>query len=158
MVSGAGAAEKVAAKEAEHVIAKAVEKAGVREAEQVTEKTAAKEAERTFGKSVEHAVSGDYKKTFFTAHPNLDGRVVVHHGIEQQAARRYPGVVSHDAMHGLDNLRGIPKEVNSDLHLSRIRKEWNRFYKTHPNATFEELSAFRKVIDGKFGSEFLPPH
>jgi predicted ribonuclease toxin of YeeF-YezG toxin-antitoxin module len=51
-MSGAGAAEKVAAKEAEHVIAKAVERAGVRDAEKVAAKDAEKDAVKTAAKKV----------------------------------------------------------------------------------------------------------
>ena len=60
-------------------------------------------------------------------------------------------------MHSLDNLRGIPKEINSDLHLSIIRKEWNRFYKEFPNPTKEQLLNNRLEIDNKYGDLFNPP-
>jgi hypothetical protein len=152
-MTAAGTAGKVAGKEAEHVIAKAVEKAGVRDAEKV----AAGEVERTAEKRVAQTVSHDYRAVFFKEHPELRGKVVVHHAVEQQAARRYPGEMTQAEMHRLENLRGIPKDSNGDLHLSRIRKEWNRFYKQHPTATREQLEAYRKTIDDKFGSEFLPP-
>lgn len=60
----------------------------------------------TFGKATSH----DYKATFFKANPELKGEVVVHHAVEQQVLKRYPGVVKNDEMHSLENLRGIPKE------------------------------------------------
>lgn len=60
-------------------------------------------------------------------------------------------------MHSLDNLRGIPKEINSDLHLSKIRKEWNKFYKEFPNPTKEQLLQKRLGIDKKYGHLFKPP-
>ena len=60
-------------------------------------------------------------------------------------------------MHSLDNLRGIPKEINSDLHLSKIRKEWNKFYKEFPNPTKEQLLQKRLDIDKKYGHLFKPP-
>jgi len=75
----------------------------------------------------------DHKKTFFEAHPETEGKVIVHHAVEQQVQRRYPGLVSDSEMHSLNNLRGIPKELNSEVHLSKIRKEWNAFYRTNPN-------------------------
>jgi hypothetical protein len=72
------------------------------------------------------AASNDYRATFFAANPELEGQVVVHHAVEQQVLTRYLGVVS-EAENALSREpRGIPKEVNSDLHLSQIRREWNQ--------------------------------
>ena len=64
------------------------------------------------------AVSTDYRATFFHANPELQGKVIVHHAVEQQVLKRYPGVVTEAEIHSLENLRGIPKALNSDLHLS----------------------------------------
>ncbi|MFE0458305.1 SpvB/TcaC N-terminal domain-containing protein [Kitasatospora sp. NPDC058965] len=101
----------------------------------------------------------NYKKTFFAANPEAEGQVVVHHAVEQQAANKlYPGEVSESQLHSLENLRGIPKgEVNNTVHLSRIRKIWNEFYRTHPNATQEELLDQATKIDDQFGASFVPP-
>jgi RHS repeat-associated protein len=101
----------------------------------------------------------NYKKTFFTANPEAEGKVVVHHAVEQQAANKlYPGEVSSSELHSLENLRGIPKgEVNNTVHLSQIRKIWNEFYRTHPNATQEELLEQATKIDDQFGACFIPP-
>jgi hypothetical protein len=107
----------------------------------------------TFGE----AASNNYPATFFRANPDLEGRVVVHHAVERQALRRYPGVVSKAEMHSLENLRGVPKELNADLHLSKIRKEWNRFYRTTPNPTSEQLLMKATEIDRKYGTLFRPP-
>ncbi|SFX68203.1 RHS repeat-associated core domain-containing protein [Thermoactinomyces sp. DSM 45891] len=98
-----------------------------------------------------------YRDTFFEAYPELKGKVVVHHAVEQQAMRRYPGKYTNDEMHSLDNLRGIPKEINSSLHLSTIRKEWNQFYKANPNATKGQLSDKARDVDDKYGHLFNPP-
>jgi hypothetical protein len=103
------------------------------------------------------AISTNYRNTFFAAHPELQGAVVVHHAIEQQVLTRYPGVVLEAEIHSLQNLRGIPNALNSDLHLSKIRREWNAFYRTHPNATKEELLEKATEIDLEYGSQFLPP-
>ena len=103
------------------------------------------------------AISKDYKKTFFDENPYLKGKVVVHHAVEQQVQRRYPGLVNDSEMHSLENLRGIPNEKNGDLHLSKIRKEWNRFYKTNPNPSKDDLLNKTTEIDQMFGSEFNPP-
>ncbi len=88
----------------------------------------------------------DYKEVFFKEHPELRGEVWVHHGVEQQVLTKpqTKGLFSYEEMHSLDNLRGIPKEINSDLHLSKIRKEWNKFYKEFPNPTKEQLLQNRK--------------
>ncbi|WP_442601935.1 RHS repeat domain-containing protein [Paenibacillus sp. KN14-4R] len=66
----------------------------------------------------------DYKEVFFKKHPELEKEVVVHHAIEQQVLRKpeYKGLFTEAEMHGYNNLRGIPKEINSDIHLSKIRK------------------------------------
>jgi hypothetical protein len=112
-------------------------------------KTTAKAA---FGEST----SNNYKKTFFKEHPDLEGDVVVHHAVEQQTLKRYPDVVTESEMHSLENLRGIPKDVNSDVHLSKIRKEWNRFYKQNANPTKQQLLDKATEIDQKFGSQFKP--
>jgi len=111
------------------------------------------EYKATFGSST----STDYKGTFFEANPSLDGTVVVHHAVEQQVLNRYPGVVNESEMHSLENLRGIPKEINSDVHLSAIRKEWNQFYRNTQNPTQQQLLDKATEIDMKFGSNFNPP-
>ncbi|WP_263247236.1 putative T7SS-secreted protein [Saccharopolyspora rosea] len=104
------------------------------------------------------AIRKDYRKTFFENHPELEGKVVVHHAVEQSAAKRYPDAdLSLAEMHSYDNLRGIPKEENSTLHLKAIRKEWDSFYRSHPNATKEQLLDFATHIDNKYGHRFNPP-
>ncbi|MBP1127130.1 MULTISPECIES: PAAR domain-containing protein [Pseudomonas] len=107
----------------------------------------------TFGK----ATSDDYKATFFEANPSQKGKVVVHHAVEQQVQKRYPGVVKNEELHSLENLRGIPKEQNSELHLSFIRKEWNKFYRETPSATKQQLLDKATEIDNMIGSQFAPP-
>lgn len=107
----------------------------------------------TFGR----ATSTNYRGTFFKANPGLEGKVVVHHAVEQQVLTRYPGAVTEEQIHSLENLRGIPNEVNSDLHLSQIRREWNQFYRQTPNATQEQLLQKATEIDTKYGSKFNPP-
>ncbi|MBU5316068.1 hypothetical protein KQI30_07270 [Clostridium bornimense] len=79
--------------------------------------------------------------------------------MEQQVLRKpqTKGLFTEFEMHSLENLRGIPKEINSDLHLSKIRKEWNRFYKEFPNPTKEQLLNKRLEIDKKYGDLFNPP-
>ena len=55
------------------------------------------------------SVTKDYKQTFFKQYPDLEGKVIVHHAVEQQVQRRYPGLVSDSELHSLENLRGIRK-------------------------------------------------
>ncbi|MFJ4819920.1 DUF6531 domain-containing protein [Streptomyces sp. NPDC088801] len=107
--------------------------------------------------SVGSAASHNYKKTFFEAHPGLKGKVVVHHAIEQQVLKRYPGLFSADEMHSLENLRGIPKgDINSRVHLSQIRVEWNRFYEANPNPTRQEVLDQVTRVDDMLGNWFSP--
>lgn len=99
----------------------------------------------------------DYRRTYFDTYPGLEGKVVVHHAVEQQALKRYGGEVSAREMHSLENLRGIPKTDNPKLHLKEIRREWDAFYREHPNATREQLLEHATRIDDKFGHLFDPP-
>jgi hypothetical protein len=60
-------------------------------------------------------------------------------------------------IHSLENLRGIPNAINSDVHLSQIRVEWNQFYRANPNPSQAQLLEKATEIDAKFGSQFQPP-
>jgi hypothetical protein len=95
---------------------------------------------------------------FFEQNPELEGKVVVYHAVEQQVLTKpqTKGLFTYEEIHSIDNLRGIPKEINSDLHLSKIRKEWNRFYKEFPNPKQQILDKAAD-IDKKFGHLFNPP-
>jgi len=128
---------------------------GEEEAEKVLGKLAPKHS-ATFGK----ATSNDYRATFFKTNPDLKGKVIVHHATEQQVLKRFPGVVSKSEIHSVENLRGIPKEINSELHLSKIRIEWNDFYKPFRKSgtapTKKQLLEKASEIDAKYGSQFTP--
>ncbi|MCB9617799.1 MAG: hypothetical protein H6722_35640, partial [Sandaracinus sp.] len=122
-----------------------------------------------FNMEVEHAsfyevgdndlfVHNGYADTFFNAHPHLRGQGMwVHHAIERQTVKRYPGRFTAAELDDLSNLRGVPRGVNGPLHLSAIRVEWNKFYRSHPNATREEIVQYAEYIDWRFGSFFSPP-
>ena len=114
--------------------------------------TATERAGARFG----NATSNDYRATFFAANPSLEGKVVVHHAVEQQVLTRYPGTVTEAEMHSLENLRGIPNGVNSDVHLSQIRREWNQFYRQNSNPTSQQLLDKATDIDSKYGLYFNP--
>jgi Pretoxin HINT domain/Domain of unknown function (DUF4280) len=102
-----------------------------------------------------------YHTTFFKAYPWLKGKVVVHHAIEQQVLKKYPGVITKAEINALDNLRGIPKAINNDLHLSKIRIEWNKFYKRFDDAgiipTKKQLEDYARAVDKKFSNLYDPP-
>jgi hypothetical protein len=107
------------------------------------------------------ALSTDYRATFLAAHPELEGKVLVHHAVEQQVLKKFPGVATEAEIHSLENLRGIPKAINSDVHLSQLRVEWNRFYKpfieSGTSPTKSQLLQKATEIDARFGSHFTPP-
>ncbi|WP_218039089.1 RHS repeat-associated core domain-containing protein, partial [Streptomyces morookaense] len=107
--------------------------------------------------SVGSAAHHKYKKTFFDAYPDQKGKVVVHHAIEQQVLKRYPGLFTPDEIHSLENLRGIPKgDINSRIHLSEIRIKWNDFYNSHPNPTRQEVLDHVTHVDDTLGHWFDP--
>ncbi|WP_181175818.1 hypothetical protein [Mesorhizobium sp. B2-3-4] len=103
------------------------------------------------------AFSKNYRKTFFKEYPDLVGLVFIHHRIEQKVLKRYIGVITNEMMHSLENLRGIPKELNSTLHLSTIRREWDAFYRRNPTTTLQKLLEKAAEIDQKYGHLFNPP-
>jgi hypothetical protein len=103
------------------------------------------------------ATSDDYRSTFFSEYPELQGNVVVHHAVEQQALRLYPNTVTSTEIHSLENLRGIPLKLNSELHQSIIRAKWNKFYLENPNASRQQLLQKATQIDFKYGKQFTPP-
>lgn len=106
-----------------------------------------------FGQST----STNYRRTFFEANPGTEGKVVVHHAVEQQVLKRHPALVTSSEIHSIENLRGIPKSMNPDIHLSQIRRAWNRFYKQNPNPTKQQLLDYAAKLDDQFGHLFEPP-
>jgi hypothetical protein len=93
----------------------------------------------------------------FEAFPGLRFKVWVHHAIPQYVLEAYPGLFTEAEIHSLENLRGIPKELNSDLHLSKIAKEWTQFFSANRTATREQLLQKATEIDLKYGRFFKPP-
>lgn len=104
------------------------------------------------------AASVNYTETFFNKWPELNGKVVVHHAVEQQALVRYPGVITEAQIHSIENLRGIPNALDSTIHKSLIRKEWNEFYRANPanSMTAKKLLDKASDIDARLGHLFLP--
>ncbi|WP_257144150.1 S-layer homology domain-containing protein [Bacillus cereus] len=107
-------------------------------------------------KNLEKA-SKNYRKTFFDQYPELKGNVVVHHAVEQQVLKKYPNLFTEAEIHDIQNLRGIPKEINNEIHLSKIRKDWNEFYKSNPNPTKKEVIDYMIELDKRYGDKFTPP-
>ncbi|WP_327703737.1 DUF6531 domain-containing protein [Streptomyces decoyicus] len=102
--------------------------------------------------------SDKYRETFFNANPSLKGKqMVIHHAIEQQVLTKYPNVFRRDEINSLENLRGIPQPINNTVHLSSIRKDWDAFYKSNPQATRQDFLDKATEIDGKYGKQFDPP-
>jgi len=99
----------------------------------------------------------NYRETFFAQNPSLRGSVVIHHAVEQQIISNYPSVVTLSEIHSLENLRGIPKSINSNLHLSQIRRVWNKFYRENQTPTKAEFLEKATEIDDMFGTQFDPP-
>ena len=128
---------------------------------QVGTPTAIKQAIPKHSASFGNALTSDYRSTFFEANPDLKGQVVVHHAVEQQVLTKFPGTVTDSEIHSLENLRGIPNEINPDIHLSKIRIEWNRFYKQYIGngimPTKTQLLEKATDIDDLYGSQFKPP-
>jgi hypothetical protein len=97
----------------------------------------------TFGTSTSRYA----KRTFDKAFPQFAGKVVVHHAVPQLTLELYPNAVSKSEMHSLENLRGIPTELDNTLHKSTIATAWIQFYKDHPTASKQQLLDFATEID-----------
>ncbi|ADD40344.1 hypothetical protein [Stackebrandtia nassauensis] len=121
---------------------------------QVSKPHPAADGRATFGTST----SRNYKKTFFDKHPDTEGKVVVHHAVEQKTLKLYQGAVTESEMHSYENLRGIPKgETNNRVHLSAIRMSWNEFYRDNPSPTKQQLLDHATKVDNEYGHQFNPP-
>ncbi|MEX2172313.1 MAG: hypothetical protein WD851_23535 [Pirellulales bacterium] len=107
--------------------------------------------------TVGSATTKSYRSTFFKAHPELRGEVVVHHGVPQSVLRNYRGLFSPEEIHSLENLRGIPRDINSRTHLSDIAKRWNTFFENNPNPSRQQILDFATSVDDEFGHLFTPP-
>jgi hypothetical protein len=108
--------------------------------------------------------STDYRNNFADDIDNADAAAdnVIHHAVEQQVRRRYPGLdITPGQMHSSENLRGIPRDINGPLHLSGIRRMWNQFYNHYARIgrepTSQELLDYATLIDDAFGDLFDPP-
>jgi len=92
-------------------------------------------------------VHNTYRDTFFKAFPQLRGKVWGRHRVERVVLHKYPGRFTPAELDELWNLRGIPKGVNSKMHLSRVRRAWNMFYERHKHATRADMLRFAEIVD-----------
>lgn len=107
----------------------------------------------------------NYRSRFFQTFPELESgpKLYIHHAIEKQTIEsRWPGLLSLEQIHSIENLRGIPDDINRDIHLSAIRIEWNKFYNLYPpnsglTPSPQALLDKAKEIDDLFGHLFVPP-
>ena len=116
--------------------------------------------------------SNYYRALYSFEHPEVKmDEVVVHHSLEQQILNRYPGVFTQEeVLKDPLTFRGIPKELNIDLHNRQIRKIWDEAYdkinstlRQNANWSDIEKKSFiqrvvydtRDYIDSQFGYLFL---
>ena len=115
--------------------------------------------------AVGNAASNDYRRTFRDEKPDaMPG--VGHHAVEQNMRYRYenanpPLVFTREELDSLENLRGVPANLNSDVHLSGIRRMWNQFHDHYSNTgttpTKQDVLDFASLVDDAFGDLFDPP-
>ncbi|MER9761200.1 hypothetical protein [Mesorhizobium sp. M0138] len=104
------------------------------------------------------AESEDYRKIFYARNPKLKSSDnVVHHAGERQVVERDPRITNIEEINSYENLRGIPKKRDRNLHKKVIRFEWDEFYKRNPNFTREQWLDKITEIDKKYGHLFDPP-
>jgi hypothetical protein len=156
-VGRAGRALRLGAPATEAVESAEVAASSAAEAIETADAAVVSEEATPYRATVGKARTKNYRKTFFEAYPGLEGEVVVHHAVPQQVLSDCPGLFTEAEIHSLENLRGIPNERNSDLHLSQITREWRRFFKVNPNLTREQVLQKATEIDLKYGRFFKPP-
>ena len=107
--------------------------------------------------------SGGPRDKFIEAN-NLEKGTWVHHSVELQVLQEFPGIFTEAELNAAANLRGIPSAINPEVHLSKIRTAWNRFYVQVRADMAKGIQPTRQQfldkaaeIDGEFGSQFTPP-
>lgn len=96
--------------------------------EGIPEKTVAESAREDFNR-----VRDAYAEALHVP-PNGD----VHHAIELDVLDQFPGVFEPGELNTFENMRGIRPEFNDQLHLSKLRTEWNRHNKNLEQILSEE--------------------
>ncbi|MER9891705.1 hypothetical protein NKJ40_06310 [Mesorhizobium sp. M0119] len=64
---------------------------------------------------------------------------------------------AEEELNSIENLRGINKKVDVNLHKKVIRGEWDDFFRSHPVASRREVLDKVTDIDKKYGHLFDPP-
>ncbi|MBZ9871885.1 hypothetical protein LB542_13585 [Mesorhizobium sp. BR1-1-9] len=82
---------------------------------------------------------------------------MVHHSAERQIWGRFPSLFAKDEMHSLQNLRGVPKELDGLLHKIIFRYEWDTFYASNREPIRQQVLDYMTYIDKKYGHLFSPP-
>ncbi|WP_158660793.1 hypothetical protein [Nocardia seriolae] len=72
--------------------------------------------------------ASEHQRAFWEALDHSPFGMQIHHLIEQQIFRDYPGVFDEDEKNAIENLRGIWQSVANDVHLRQIRRAWNQIY------------------------------
>jgi RHS repeat-associated protein len=102
----------------------------------------------------EAARSVNYRGTYFANNPALrahHGEIVVHHNVPLETLVRRPGIFTPEELNAASNLRGIPLEMNSNLHLSQIHGAWRTFWQMNPAATRADILAFAQSLEVEHG-------
>jgi hypothetical protein len=104
------------------------------------------------------ATTNDYRNGYAQANPGVDiKKLVIHHPAEQQLLKRILEFLSEKKINSVENLRGIPKDLNDILHLVIIRSENDAFYARYPNPTEQQILNHSTMMDKKYGHHFVPP-
>ncbi|MCC2321357.1 hypothetical protein [Cellulomonas xiejunii] len=111
--------------------------------------------------SVGWATTTKYRATFERANPAVPMKdLVIHHAVEQQVMTRYPGLFHKYELHSMENLRGIPQQLNRDLHLVQVRAAWDDFYDAFAaagrNPSRQEVFDHATRVDDLLGHHFIP--
>ncbi|MCW1916477.1 hypothetical protein OJ996_23015 [Luteolibacter sp. GHJ8] len=102
------------------------------------------------------ATTKDYNQTYDNAYEEYEGRVVIHHSVEQRYSEDQGGFIDPTKIHSLEVLRGIPLELVRVLHGKIIQMEMNDFRRRNADPSEQDLLDFASEIDARFGQYFLP--
>jgi hypothetical protein len=107
-----------------------------------------------FGK----ATTNNYRRAYAEANPDVNIKdLIIHHSAEQQLLKRLLGFLSRQKINSVENLRGIPKDIDKILHLMIIRSENDKFYDMYPRPTEQQILDHSTMMDKKYGHHFVPP-
>jgi hypothetical protein len=92
----------------------------------------------------------NYRGAYFAANPKLRPnapQIVVQHAVPVEVILRRPCLFSEEELNNAANMRAIPSRLDDTLHNSTIKKAWNEFWRTKPNATRDEVIAEKDRLD-----------